>query len=309
MKNLLEQIISTYDLLNESYDEERLLTNINLVINLLESSEEESQINDPALERKLEELLNAQHHLSDFSFLKLDIKAIRSREDAEAIRRSLLEVHEGLRNYPVSKRLRKEIRGIEEQLPELPSQTATASEIARNKRILDAEAFAPECPKCGSEMKLRVGGSHASWGCSSFPKCYGSKRASKKLASYILGESDQKPYVIQRKRSEASSSRKNNTQATELINQYVTLRQKEKEVKEKIDAIKEEVFAEIISDGGSFKNSNYQIRCISRPVYEFSKEYEELKKGLSERRRIEIESGQAELKRYTEFLQVKFLRG
>lgn len=54
--------------------------------------------------------------------------------------------------------------------------SAVRAQIAQRKSAIAAEEAArPTCPKCGAKMTARSGPTGTFWGCSTFPKCKGTK--------------------------------------------------------------------------------------------------------------------------------------
>ena len=306
MDDVQERIAQVFELLDSSYDEELLLQQINMVVDIVKSADTDNEFPlDFTTHGDIQDLEKVRECLREFSDLKSDIEVVKTREEAKSIRQSLLEIHEELLAFPVDKRVHKEIRELAERIPTLPSKSATEEEAAKNKRIHEVQSDPPKCPKCRSKMNLRVGISSVTWGCSEFPKCFGFRRATKKQASYILGESKKKP--AKPTKTTHSVSIKSETAASQLVNQYVALRAKKKEIEQEIDDIKDRVLSEIASVGGSFSSSEVRISCVSRPVYRFSDEYYDLGQRLKEQRRDEIKAGVAEIERYSEYLSVRFM--
>ena len=116
-----------------------------------------------------------------------DIEDVRVKEEAEDLMHQLHEVAVHFGNFAVRDRIEKEYRGLKEQLNKLPSAGSDPYDMERNRRINILNREAPNCdkPNCGAPMTIRVSKTNAWWGCSTFPKCYGHKRLTKKQRAYL----------------------------------------------------------------------------------------------------------------------------
>ena len=304
MDDVHERITQVLELLENSHDEELLLRELDSVLDLVESTDTNSA-SDFSTHGILQDLQRIGDYLREFRFLKEDLESARSREEAESIIRSLMTLHEDLSAFPIALRVHKEIRELRERMGTLPLRQATAEEAARNRRIHEVQGNPPSCPKCGSKMNIQVGTAYVGWGCSEFPHCYGRRRATRKQTSYILGEAKTKP--MNRMQKVPSEPAEAKVAKPQLIEHYIELRLQKRRLEQEIDSMKDQVLSEIISAGGSYKDSQVRIISIGRAVYRFSDAFYEADQRLKEQRRHEIENSIAEIEGYTEYLSVRFL--
>ncbi len=121
----------------------------------------------------LREICNA---LQDFQEIREEVRYVRSRDDAQAILSQLVLIRDVVSDFPVSKRVEKEMREVSEQFGNLPFEADVKAIAEQNARWLKLGNDAKPCAKCGAKMVVREGPNGLFLGCSTFPACF-SKRA------------------------------------------------------------------------------------------------------------------------------------
>ncbi|HBR17573.1 MAG TPA: hypothetical protein DD725_08215 [Deltaproteobacteria bacterium] len=135
---------------------------------------------------KIEATLNA---VAAFSDLLSEIENICTSEDAKDMIEKLRHLAELLQGFPVQKRIKKEIRQIEENISSLPSLKEIDKLTKLNHAICTLDINAPICKRCGSNMVIQKGAPHF-WRCEKFPMCWNKKRLTKTELDIIEAENN-----------------------------------------------------------------------------------------------------------------------
>jgi len=138
--------------------------------------------------RRLKDLANAEQRIRDFVDILGEIPGVKTQDDCQDLISWLDELTTSLPDWKVAQRLAKEIRELRERAASLPRQAALAAESKHNHQLaLLQEQGTKPCPRCGSQMVVRVGPYGCFWGCTTFPRCFGTLRLSKKHLSILAG--------------------------------------------------------------------------------------------------------------------------
>jgi hypothetical protein len=127
---------------------------------------------------------NITRQLFLFIELKEELPNIYSVEEHLDVKARLVSVKTELHGLPVSKRVSKEIRELDERLPSLKEQEQIRLQSKVNGRIYDLERDAPHCSR-GHVMVVREShGSHF-WACSKYPMHEETKSMSPQEKAYL----------------------------------------------------------------------------------------------------------------------------
>ena len=96
------------------------------------------------------------------------------------------------------------------------------------------------------------------------------------------------------------------TRPTDPIELYAWLKQEVSKLEDEMDAIKEEVFKAVDSQGEEVDKGTFVIRSYKRPKYKYSDEYNTRNSELKSLRAAEVESGTAVIDGYTEYVKINF---
>jgi hypothetical protein len=118
----------------------------------------------------LKELILISNHLRAFMDLKEELVSVNSLKEYEEIIGRLGRVKSALANWPVAKRVAREIRELNERLPAIREQDEAQRRFRLGARISDLEQSPRRCRR-GHPMVIRHGSNGYFWGCSRYPLC------------------------------------------------------------------------------------------------------------------------------------------
>lgn len=96
------------------------------------------------------------------------------------------------------------------------------------------------------------------------------------------------------------------TRPTDPIELYAWLKQEVSKLEDEMDAIKEDVFKAVDSQGEEVDKGNFIIRSYKRPKYKFSEDYDRKNSELKALRAAEIDNGTAVVDGYSEYVKINF---
>jgi len=148
----------------EIVSEQRLLERLDADLPRIQDAYEENPdlLNEEEVER-MESLENLGTALNEFLEVQEDMEVILNWDDYEDAVTRLAALDQTLAGKAVQKRVARERRQLQAQLPRIRQAEAT-----RVKR--EIEKAAPKCSK-GHTMTLRQAEEGWFWGCTQFPKC------------------------------------------------------------------------------------------------------------------------------------------
>jgi len=94
--------------------------------------------------------------------------------------------------------------------------------------------------------------------------------------------------------------------ASESLEKYIELKKQIGALEKELDALKDDVFQSVASDGGEVAGEGYPVRSYKTPKYSFSEDYEAKNAELKELRKSEIDSGAATVSGYSEYVKITF---
>jgi hypothetical protein len=115
--------------------------------------------------------------LMAFIELKEELGDACDVEDYCRLMAELRRIRDDLCGSAVVQRVKKEIRGLSERLPQLQAQFRIMQQTRMRDRLRQIERNAPVCPD-GHRMVIRESAQGYFWGCSRFPLCVYTKRLS-----------------------------------------------------------------------------------------------------------------------------------
>jgi hypothetical protein len=118
----------------------------------------------------LKSLAAISDQVRSFIDLREELADVGTCEDYAAMVSRLVEIKDRLAPFAVCKRVRKEIRELNERLPTIREQDEATRQIRVNRRIIDLEQNAPLCRRRHA-MAIREGRYGYFWGCSRYPFC------------------------------------------------------------------------------------------------------------------------------------------
>ena len=90
--------------------------------------------------------------------------------------------------------------------------------------------------------------------------------------------------------------------SSELLDQYISLKSQMAALQRQIDKLKPEVATYVLDRGGSLAYKDFELRTQVSKVWDFSEEVALLEKMVKEKKRQEIETGKAKLRKETPFV-------
>lgn len=109
-------------------------------------------------------------YLCSFISLKEELIYVNSLKHYTFLTNQLVDIKNALHPFPIQKRVSKEIRELNERLPQIRQEDEIKQQSRLNARIIDLEQNPPRCPRKHT-MVIREGRYGYFWGCSSYPTC------------------------------------------------------------------------------------------------------------------------------------------
>jgi hypothetical protein len=107
-----------------------------------------------------------------------DAADARTRDEAMDVAAQLESLRTRLWPPVLTMRLDKELRDVAERAAALPEAHILKRSSIRRRIVAELQNAAPPCPRCGQRVVLRETRDGSFWGCSSFPRCFGSRALS-----------------------------------------------------------------------------------------------------------------------------------
>jgi topoisomerase-like DNA binding C4 zinc finger protein len=104
-----------------------------------------------------------------------DADDARTRDEAMDVAAQLESLRTRLWPPMLAMRLDKELREVAERAAALPEAPSLKRSSARRRIVAELQSTAAPCPRCGQGVVLRETRDGSFWGCSSFPRCFGSR--------------------------------------------------------------------------------------------------------------------------------------
>ncbi len=157
--------------LEHTISEQELLLAINERLRALrESFSSQGSLFTPSHIESLKSMAAISDQLRAFIKLREELLDVGTIEDYTSMVRRLIEIKGRLAPFAVCKRVRKEIRELNEKLPTIREQDDAKRQVRVNTRILDLEQAPPHCRR-NHAMVIREGRHGYFWGCSRYPFC------------------------------------------------------------------------------------------------------------------------------------------
>jgi hypothetical protein len=118
----------------------------------------------------LKSLTPVSNHLRAFIELKEELASVDSLREYTEIVGRLTQIKDALHPVAVAKRVRKEIRELNERLPAIRENDEAQRKCRLNARIQDLEQTPRRCRR-HHPMVIREGQDGYFWGCSRYPFC------------------------------------------------------------------------------------------------------------------------------------------
>ena len=115
-------------------------------------------------------LTGISNHLRLFIEMKEEFVNVDSLEEYVDLVSRLTHIKDALADFPVSKRIAKEIRGLNDRLPAIRDQDEVRRKFRLNTRTLDLEQHPHRCRR-HHPMMIRKSRQGYFWGCSRYPFC------------------------------------------------------------------------------------------------------------------------------------------
>ena len=124
-------------------------------------------------------LKGAEEQIKEFKQVEEEIALVDSLADCHEILERLSAFEPSLGSFAIGRRIRKEIRGLNERLPELRAREESRRRFITDARIYNSEAVPRLCSK-GHHMVLREGTCGYFWGCGEYPQCQETRQLTSK---------------------------------------------------------------------------------------------------------------------------------
>jgi len=118
----------------------------------------------------LKSLTTISTQLQEFIELKEELLDVGGLKHYTALMNRLVDLKEELAAFPISRRIRKEMRDLSEKLPAIREQDNANRQFRSDARILDLQQDPPRCSR-NHTMAIREGRYGYFWGCSQYPFC------------------------------------------------------------------------------------------------------------------------------------------
>jgi len=118
----------------------------------------------------LKSLSEVSDHLRAFIEIKEELPGVDSLREYETVVGRLTRIKGALGCLAVARRVAKEIRELNERLPEIRECDSTKREFRLTSRIVELDQPPRLCPR-KHPMVIREGSSGYFWGCSRYPFC------------------------------------------------------------------------------------------------------------------------------------------
>lgn len=132
----------------------------------------------------LKSLNNISKKLIIFMELCEDLPYLTDISDYYEYIDSLNSIKKDLKDFPICKRVDKEIRELIERYDEIDTKDQKKLDHQLNEKIIQLELKCPICEE-GHEMTIRNGTYGIFWGCSFFPHCTHTKKLSQEEQDYL----------------------------------------------------------------------------------------------------------------------------
>jgi ssDNA-binding Zn-finger/Zn-ribbon topoisomerase 1 len=175
--------------LNNTISEDSLYKILSEKLKDLESSPEYTynslSFDDKKTIEKYNEYLK---YLETFIDLKDEINNIADFMHYKEVKNDLERLAEIFNGCAVSKRIDKELRELNEKIPDINQKERLIKDSKLNSKIHQLEKRCPKCPR-KHNMVIRQGGVDGwFWGCSRFPDCFFTKKLSNKEWDYLFSD-------------------------------------------------------------------------------------------------------------------------
>lgn len=118
----------------------------------------------------LKSLTPLSTQLRSFIALKEELSYVNSLKHYTFLMNQLVDIKNALHSFAVCKRVSKEIRELNEKLPQVRQEDEAKQQSRINTRIIDLEQNPRRCPRKHA-MAIREGRYGYFWGCSKYPTC------------------------------------------------------------------------------------------------------------------------------------------
>ena len=126
---------------------------------------------------ELESMSSQNHSMKEeLEDLEEEARMVETVEDACIVIEAAEELLPRLFNARAQQRAEKILRQVKARRPLLPSDDNFKS----SRKEMAVQGSAPDCPRCGTRMRLRTGDFTPFFGCSEYPNCFGKKNLTKK---------------------------------------------------------------------------------------------------------------------------------
>lgn len=122
--------------------------------------------------QRIARLAEAVHEFRDTIDEGLDA---RTRDEAMDVATELESLRTRLWPPMLAMRLDKELRELAETAASLPEASILQRSAVQRRIVLELQDAAPPCTRCGQSVVLRETRDGSFWGCSTFPRCFGSR--------------------------------------------------------------------------------------------------------------------------------------
>jgi len=158
LRNILTYLRNTYRSQKTSYSEEDIsfLQEVNCILNAVD----------------------------DFIEIRDDLKEVRSSKQYHELRAKLKRIQKTVAGYAVERRVRKEIRELEENYVHIEEREMAMRNALNHSKISEIEKYAPRCHE-GHRMVIRKGAKGFFWGCSFYPNCKRTKKLTETQAESL----------------------------------------------------------------------------------------------------------------------------
>ncbi|MGA2116026.1 MAG: topoisomerase DNA-binding C4 zinc finger domain-containing protein [Bryobacteraceae bacterium] len=113
--------------------------------------------------------------LSSFIEIQEELADVTSLRQYTFLMNQLADMKVALASFPVAKRVRKEMRELNEKLPGIRERDGAEQQFRTDARIREMEQDPPRCP-LGHAMVIREGRYGYFWGCTRYPSCQETKQ-------------------------------------------------------------------------------------------------------------------------------------
>jgi ssDNA-binding Zn-finger/Zn-ribbon topoisomerase 1 len=138
--------------------------------------------------KALKTLSSYLEHLDAFINLKEELNDIADLQHFMELRGGLKKLAEIFSGYPVSKRIQKELRELNEKFPAIRNKAQQIQDSKLNLKIAKLEKNGPKCPRKHNMVVRQGEPDEYFWGCSHFPDCFFTRKLSNKEWDYLFSD-------------------------------------------------------------------------------------------------------------------------